>query len=262
QLAGIRVANEQVGKLLAGVIPQLFEGLTYSQLIRSIIDQQGIPEEQILTTFGRLLAVLQYPHVVCSSEDVTSSQIMHIASWENETIDVELVKFDSAVFAAPFLLSKESTESEPNEDKIVEHFDKYKSFFAGAVSKENPYGFGYKLPDRVQLEYIAVKLDDVSSIVIPPTHQEKEEYYQKNIKRFTVSVPSDPNDPNSPQTEKIKSYAEVASIISQGLLQDKINSRAERILQEAKTFTEAGLEDTDIEPEKLSSKQFPASSWR
>jgi len=248
QLAGIKVADKQAGELLAAVIPRLFEGSTYSQVIRSLMNQQGIAEEQILATFGKLLAVLQYAHIVCSSEDVTSLQLMHIVSWENETINVELVKFDSAVFA--------ETLAEPNEDRIIEHFDKYKKFFAGTLSEENPYGFGYKLPDRVQLEYIAVKLDDVSSIVIPTTHQEKEEYYQKNIKQFTESVPSDQNDPNSPQTEEIKSYAEVASIISQRLLQDKIYSKAEAILQEAKALTEAGLENIDIEAGKLNSEQF------
>jgi len=248
QFAGIRVANQQTGELLAAVIPQLFEGSTYSQIIQFLMNQQGIAEEQILTTFGELLAVLQYAHMVCSNEDVTGSQLMHIVSWENETVNVELVKFDSSVFA--------ETLAEPNEDRIIEHFNKYKKFFAGTLSEENPYGFGYKLPDRVQLEYIAVKLGDVSTIVTPPTHQETEEYYQKNIKRFTESVSSDPNDPNSPQTEEIKSYADVASIISQGLLQDKINSKAEAILQEAKALTEAGLENMDIEAEKLSSEQF------
>jgi len=248
QLAGIKVANEQAGKLLASVVPRLFDGSTYSQLIQSLMNQEGIPEEQILETFSKLLAVLQYSHIICSNEDITSSQIMHMASWENETIDVELVRFDSAVFA--------ETLSEPNEDKMVEHFNKYKKFPAGSVSEQNPYGFGYKLPDRVQLEYIVVRLDDISSIITPPTHQEREEYYRKNIDYFKVSVPSDPNDPNSPQTEQTRSYAEVESIIAEALLQNKVNSRAEMILQQARSITEADLENADIEPEKLTSEQF------
>ncbi len=235
QLAGISMANEDMGRVLGQVIPQLFRGATYSQVIRSLIDKQGIPEEQILATFGKLLAVLQYSHMICSGEDVTSSQIMHMASQENETINVELVEFESSIFA--------ETLAEPNEDRMVEHFDKYKKFFAGTVSEENPYGFGYKLPDRVQLECIACRLDDVSLIVTPPTPQEKEQYYQKNVKRFMISVPSDPNDPNSPPIEQTQSYAEVAILISDKLLQDKVNSEAEKILQEAKTLTEVGLED-------------------
>jgi len=248
QLAGIRVDNVNVGRLLGQVIPQLFKGATYSQVIRSLIDRQGIPEERILATFGKLLAVLQYSHMICSGEDVTRSQMMHMASRENETINVELVEFESSVFA--------ETPDEPNEAALVEHFDKYKKSFAGIPSEENPYGFGYKLPDRVQLEYIAIKLDDVSNIVMPPTNQEKEEYYQRNIKQFKESVPSDPNDPNSLPIERTQGYADVASFISDKLLRDKINSRAEKILQEAKALTEVGLEDTDIDAEKLTSEQF------
>ncbi len=239
RLVGIGVADADVGRLLGQIIPRLFKGATYSQVIQSLIDRHGIPEEQMWATFGKLLAVLQYSHVICSGEDVTSSQIMHMVSNENETINAELVEFESSVFA--------ETLAEPNEGRMVEHFDKYKKFFAGTVSEENPYGFGYKLPDRVQLEYIACRLDDVSLVVTPPTPQEKEQYYQKNAKQFTKTVPSDPNDPDSLPIEQAQSYAEVASFISDKLLQDKVNSKAEKILQEAKTLTEAGLDDTKNE---------------
>jgi uncharacterized protein YneF (UPF0154 family)/acyl-CoA-binding protein len=248
QLAGVRTSNEISGMQLARVIPQLFNGATYPQLIRLIVNQQGISEEEILTVFNELMTVLNYATMVCTSENITSSQIIHNVSWEGETINVEFVKFDSAVFA--------ETGDEPNEKELVEHFDKYKKFFAGDINDQNPYGFGYKLGDRVKLEYIAVKLDDVSAIVTAPTQEETEEFYQKHREELTASVPSDPNDPNSPLTERIKSYGEVASIISKGLLQNKINSKAEKIIQEAKTLTEAGLQDTNINLAEISSEQF------
>jgi hypothetical protein len=235
-LAGIRVDKANTGSVLGQIIPQLFKGAIYSQVIQSLIDRHGIPEEQVLETFGKLLAVLQYSHMICSGEDVTSSQIMHAASKENETINVELVEFDPSVFS--------EAVPEPNEATLAEHFDKYKKFFAGTLNEENPYGFGYKLPDRVQLEYIAIKHDDVSQIVTPPTPQEKEQYYQQNTKQLTKKVPSDPNDPNSPRIEQSQSYAEVANYISDTLLNDKINSQADKIMQEAKALTEADLEDT------------------
>jgi hypothetical protein len=242
QLAGIKVTNNEVGELLVKVIPQLFKGQTYKQRIRMIMEQYGIPEAQLLETVGKLLAVLQYGNLICSNEDVTVSQVMHLASCESETIDVEFVKFDSATFA--------EKQQQPSEEKILEHFNKYKNTFASDVSEENPYGFGYKLPDMVQLEYIAVKLDDISPIVAQPTPQETEDYYRKHISQFTESVPQDPNDPNSPLVEQTRNYADVASIISKQLLRDKINSKAESILQEARTLTEANLQD--IKPGNLS----------
>jgi hypothetical protein len=247
-LAGVKTSNEVSGMQLARVIPQLFNGATYSQLIGSITNRQGISEEQILTAFSELVTVLMYARMICTSEDVTIPQIMHNASWEEETIDVEFVKFDSAVFAM--------TGSEPSEKELVEHFDKYKKFFAGDISDQNPYGFGYKLDDRVQLEYIAVKLDEVAATVTAPTEEEAEEFYQKHREEFAASVPSDPNDPNSPPTKRIKSYGEVAGIILEDLLQIKINSEAEKILQEARTLTEAGLQATGMELAEISAEQF------
>jgi len=249
QLAGISIPNSEVGELLGKLIPQLFEGQTYSQRIGAIMKQSRIPQDKILSTVGKLLAVLQYSHMICSNEDVTTQQIMHAASAEEEGIDAAFVKFDSAVFA--------KSQGQPGEAQLTEHFDKYKKFFPGDVSGENPYGFGYKLPDRVQLEYIAVKLDDVRTIVKLPTQDELEDYYDRNKEAlFTEQVPSDPNDPNSPQIEKRKSYAEVAGTISEQLLKSRINSTAERILQEARTLTDPNLTDADTDSGKLTSEQL------
>jgi len=248
QLAGIRIANDNAGQLLARVIPQLFDGQTYSQRTAQLVNRYRMPETQILATFGKLLAVYQYAHLICETCDVTSSQLMHMASFENETIDVAFVKFDSAFFCDSSRRSEPERDERQatNDEELLEHFNKYKKFFAGDVSEENPYGFGYKLPDRIQLEYIAVKLDDISPTVPPPTSQETEEYYQKHTEQFTESVPQDPNDPNSPLVKQTRSYAEVASIISRQLLKDKINSKAENILQEARTLTEAEGRDQSL----------------
>ena len=249
QRAGIRVPNAQAAELLGQAIPRLFNGQTYSQLIGGIISRQRIPEDLILTTLSKLLAVLQYARMICSNEDVTTRQIMQAVGAEEESINVEFVKFDSALFA--------ETQDQPSEEEMVEHFDKYKKFLPGAISDENPYGFGYKLPDRVQLEYMVVRLDDIRAIVAPPTQDEVGEYYNRRKEQlFTEQVPSDPNDPNSPLMERVKSYAEVAGSISEWLLRDKINSTAERILQEAKTLTEAGLENADMEPEDATAEQL------
>jgi hypothetical protein len=244
--AGIRVSKEEAGNLLGRAIPSLFNGTSYSQLIETMVSRQGIPESKILEAFGKLLAVSEYAKMMCSTQNITKSQIMHSVSWDNERFDVEFVKMDSAVFA--------DTQDEPSEEEMVEHFEMYKKFFAGEISDQNPYGFGYKLADRVKLEYIAVKFEDVSKTVATPTQQEKEEYYQRHSQQMTKQVPLDPNDPNSPMIERTRSYGEVASEISKILLQNKINSKVEQIIQEAKTLTEVGFEE--VLTDTLSAEQF------
>jgi len=249
ELAGIRIPNSEAGNLLARIIPQLFQGQTYSQIIGTLVNRQGIPQKQILATFGKLLAVLQYTNIACSAEDVTVSQLAHIVSRENETINAELVRFDSAVFA--------ETQKEPTEEEVVEHFNKYKKFFPGQVSQENPYGFGYKLTDRVQLEYIALETDNIIPIIEQPKQEEAEEYYQRNRDQlFTDQVPADPNDPNSPMIDRTKSYAEVAADVGQRLFRSKINAKIEQILQDAKTRADAAIDKTASDIEQLTPEQL------
>ena len=248
ELAGIAISNEQCKNILTEAIPQLAQGITYPQLISSIMSRQRIAEDEVLGIFGKLLAVLEYARAVCGSEDITNSQIMHDISRENELVEVDFVRMESSVFAAE--------QSQPDREQLIKHFEEHNEYFSGDLSEQNPYGFGYKLPDRISLEYIIIKLDDISKIVTKPTQEETEDYYQKNREKFTVEVPQDPNDPNSLATTRIRSYAEVANILSNQLLQNKIRSKAEMILQEAKNLTEAGFENIDDDPGSLSSEQF------
>ncbi|MHC4559180.1 MAG: hypothetical protein ACYS80_17965, partial [Planctomycetota bacterium] len=247
--SGIMVSNEQTGELLGKVLPQMYNGRKYSQIIQDIMNQYGLPEQRLLDIFSELLAIMQYAQMICSNEDITSSQITQAVAIERESISADLVEFESSVFT--------STVKDPTPDAEQAHFDKYKKFVAGEVSNENPCGFGYRLPDRVQLEYIIVRLDDVAPLVSAPTNQEKEDYYNRNrLQSFTEQVQTDPNDPNSPMINQTKSYAEVIDDITQQLLKNKINAEANRILQEVKTNTDPALDDTGTEPVKLTTEKL------
>jgi hypothetical protein len=233
QAAGFRVPNEEVAKVLEGVIPQLFKS-TYAQVIPSVMNRFSVPEEKILTTFGKLFAVLRYAQIIASGENITTSQIRHMASAEMESLNAELVQFKASYFA--------NKNEMPPEQAVTAQFEKYKADFPGAVSEANPFGFGYRLPDRVQFDYIALKLSDVASVAKPVTEEEAEQYYQQNrARQFTQKVPTDPNDPNSPQTTQVKSYAEVADTIRNQLRRQRVLTKAEQILREAKSVADANL---------------------
>ena len=249
KLAGIKVSNEQAGELLGKVLPQTYSGRKYSQIIQEIMNQYGLPEQRLLEIFSDLLATMQYAQMICSNEDITSSQITQAVAIERESISTDLVEFESSVFT--------STVEGPTPGDEQDYFNKYKKFVPSEVSDENPYGFGYRLPDRVQLEYIAVRLDDVAPLISAPTNQEKEDYYNRNrLQSFTEQVQTDPNDPNSPMKDQTKSYAEVIDDITQQLLKNKINAEANRILQEAKTITDPALDDIGTEPAKFTTEKL------
>jgi hypothetical protein len=248
QQAGFKISDASARSSLAETIPALYKNASYSQVMNSLTNNMGISEDRIVSTFAKLLAVCEYARTVCSEEDITTRQIMQTVSRQEETVNAELVKFNSS------LLSEK--QRQPSEQEIQSHFDKYKKYSAGEVSEENPYGFGYKLPDRVGLEYIAVKLKDLSAKTPKPTQQELEDYYQANRDLFTMEVPLDPNDPNSPPTKQIRRYSEVVNLILGSLLNEKINSTAEKILQQARSLTEEKLSNIDTNSTGPTSRQF------
>ncbi|MHC4293070.1 MAG: hypothetical protein ACYSTX_02150, partial [Planctomycetota bacterium] len=246
--AGIKISSQRARSQLAQVIPQLFNNMTYQQVLGSIMRQSGISEEHVANIFSKVLAVLIYARETCSNESFTSNQLSQMTSYQQEMINSELVRFSADLFVA-------DSNDFPKDD-LVEHFEKYKAFYPGQISAENPFGFGYLLPDMARLEYIFVKIDDISGIVSEPEPEEVEDYYQKQRQQYTASVPLDPNDPNSPMIQKQKSYAEVANLIADQLLQRNINSKADEIIQQAKTLTESALEKADLDILTASAQQI------
>jgi hypothetical protein len=251
QQAGIRIPNDQTRLFLNNFIPQVFQGATYAQVINSIVnaplrsEAMRVSEYQVISAFSNLIAVLEYGRTICSTENLTAQQIKHYVKSSLQTVDVNFVKFDSDVFA--------KDAPEPNDNSLNEQFEKYKDYFAGQFSDQNPYGFGYKIPDCAQLQYIAIKLDDVEKIVPKPSQEELEQYYNKYKAYLTEKIPSDPNDPNSPAIDRTKNFAEVADTIEQTLLQQKIDTKSNQIIQKAISLTESPEADSkQISPDQFS----------
>jgi hypothetical protein len=241
--AGLRISTELVGQSLAQIIPQVFPGQSYGVVMADRVSRYGVPEERVLRTFADMLGVLQYAQIVCATENLTTAQIRHTASRQGETLDVEFVQLEAEAFV--------DTERTPPAQELRAQFDQYKDFYAGQVSESNPYGFGYKLPARVQMDYIAVKTDDVAEIVTAPTEEEAERYYRDNRDdQFTRQVPADPNDPNSPTIPEVVPYAEIAEDIREQLTRQAITTRAEQILADAKNLADAELEAIGIDDQE------------
>jgi hypothetical protein len=241
QMAGVRVPLDMAKLQLEAIIPHMGERLTYSDFVAWIVSRQQVSEKELLGTFAELMAVVEYGKMMCSTQNITAQQMLYEAHRREETLDVNCVVFEAKMFA--------EESSQPSEKEINEHFEKYKGFFPGEVSEQNPYGFGYKLLERVQLEYMAVRLDDVAATVPKLTQQEMEDYYQQHSSQppITYAVPSDPNDPNSPMTTRVRSYAEVATALSKMLYQQRVDSKAEQLLFDAESITEANMVGIDNE---------------
>lgn len=252
--AGVRTPVESSKSQLEILMPRLNRGATYAQIIGVIEKRNRVSEKQVLEAFSDMTSVIEYCRTICATENRTIQQVLNRTNLRLETIDVNYVVCGADTFV--------DESFKPTAGKMEEQFEKYKGNFAGEAGEDNPYGFGYKLPDRVRLEYIAVRLDDVASIVKPLTQQEVEEYYQQHLSQPPIAYAArlDPNDPNSELVRKTRSYAEVASVISKGLYQQRVDSKAERILLDAKSIAEVNLSGIEAEQSKLTDEQIKKGS--
>ncbi len=141
--------------------------------------------------------------------------------------------------------AEEFTEGipEPLDADVTTQFDKYKDQAPKSYTKENPFGFGYKQPDRVRLEYLLAS-EDVVQRVTRPADRRMRQYYREHTSEFVKEVPIPSTKPvveqpttapaTQPETRKVqKTYAEsreeIAAILSQEAVQRKLDDVVARV---------------------------------
>lgn len=254
--AGCAVTPEMAGNTLKSVIPQMTNNqVDAAALVKNIAAATGMSDEQILKSFADVLTILAYSRVVTDTENVTISQLENTYARMNERMDVNFVQFAAADF--------EDKVPQPTDAQITGQFEKFKNAVPGVITEENPVGFGYKLPPRVALDYMIIKIDDVKKNVAQPTEEEVEEFYRQNLDRppITIEVQQDPNDPNSKTIKKQRPYAEVADMIRKGLYARKVNAQGTKILSQAIEQADRGFETADFEKTSLETLRAKAGDY-
>ncbi|MBN1817982.1 MAG: hypothetical protein JW828_11530 [Sedimentisphaerales bacterium] len=265
--AGSVVSMSDATELLKGLVPRLTAGpegqggISAKDLVGLIMKRDRVPEDQIIGTFAKMLAVLNYAQMVTVREDLTVNQLRgqiarkgdSVAQVRPEQISAELVKFPIVNFT--------DSIDEPKDLELTQQLNGFKANEPGRASKENPYGFGYKLPPRVQLDYLLIRQEQVKETIEPPTPEEMELFYQQNQDNtqysniFKQRIPPDPNDPAAEEIQKTRPYAEVAGRVRDILVRQKTNRKADMIINEARSLCDApfaGMDPAEVTGEQLS----------
>jgi len=251
QNAGCATSPKQAGEILKMLVEEMTKGqVDAATLVGNACQAHQMTENDCLQAFADVLAIVSYARIVTEIEDVTEAEMAAAVSMSQEKFSAEFVEFNAKTFAGQ--------AGEPTEQEIAEQFSKYKNYLPGAITQDNPFGLGYKQRARIAVEYMIVKLDDVKKLVTIPTEEEAEEFYQQNLERFAEEIPADANDPNSQPTKKQKSYAEVAGVIKDALLNRKVNAKATQILGQATEIADAEIIGLDFEKAKV--EEFKAKA--
>lgn len=252
--AGCVMPKESALQTLRYAIPQMTGNQAdAAMLVSSIISKNNISEEQILRIFSDLLAVLSYANDVMNSQAVTINQVKAELGRSKERIDAEFAKID----AKPFI----DETAEITDEQLRQQFEKYNAAVPGNPTQDNPFGFGYMLPKRVELEYMIVLMDDVEKQVEKPTPEAIEEYYTQNISRFQTQVPSDPNNPESEKIIQTRPFAEVVAEIQREIKNEKTTTLVNIIFNDIKAETETGFETVNFDEASAEQLQKAAGDY-
>ena len=210
-----------------------------STIVANLSRQHKVPQEAVVDIFAKLLSVMAYVDGATKMNNVSLPEIAAKIGYDKQEITATYVEFRADSFTAGI--------EEVDEAMLQEQFESYKGYKALSINDNNPYGFGYKIPDRVCLEYIIIDLDDVETLVRIPTEEEMETHYSRNRSRYTEEPRQDGQNPQSQTTPRIKSYSEVREQIKNELIEQRTNARAEMIMGDIRADIGRDLLDKDTE---------------
>lgn len=251
--AGYIISHEEAKQILRAVIPQMMQ-VDAKLVVEQIINKNNITEERIIRAFADLLTVVYYANAVMDNQAVTLNQIKAFLGRSKERLDAEFVEIGAETFV--------EDETSVSDTDIQNQFESFRQKKPNDPTDDNPFGFGYKLPKRVQVEYMILLMDDVKSQIEPPAAEAMEEFYSNNIERFQTSIPSDPNNPDSEKITQTRSFAEVAPQIRLAIETNKSMKLANMIFNEIKDMTESGLEEITFDEATVDQLQMAAGDYQ
>jgi hypothetical protein len=162
-----------------------------------------------------------------------------ILAQEQQRIRADVVVLDALAFAGGL--------PAPDEAQLRAHFEKFNAFEPGRPDlRDNPFGFGYRIPDRMKLEVLTLRFADVRARVASSKTPEQwtdeaAAYYVQNEADFRADAPASANplDVAAPSSGPIKPFEQVRESIIGRLIEMETDARLDQIIRRMRNRTEA-----------------------
>jgi len=219
---GLSASNAQINARINSVPKDVSKG---KNLVAEAAGNVGRNHDFVYEAFRNLITIEQYINLISGGDvRLTKPLLRRFISDFTSTVKVSLIEVSSST-----LLDK---APKPTQEQLEKLFEKYSKNFKG---EGEPYGFGYKYPDRVKLEYLAVPIDRVIKTV-QVRDEEIYSYYQKNKQEFAVPASGATPDSSGPQLTRVREYKEVRAQIENKLRGIKARQLAEEMVQLAQNM--------------------------
>lgn len=109
---------------------------------------------------------------------------------------LQQIQLEAVELAASDLLSQVPA---PTPDDLKKQFDAFADYYPDSPpSQQNPHGFGYRYPNRVTLQYLGVRHDDVRNTVLKTKSTydwtvDARKYYKLRQSQFQTTQPAKPD---------------------------------------------------------------------
>jgi hypothetical protein len=242
--SGVRVGREAAKQ-------QLVEMGVTNEFLKAVNARTRVSYDQLYDIVGKWMGVLWLAEMQASA--MTDSLPREKHAYRNQF--QEAIARVSILDAEAFL----PLVPEPTEEQLQAFFEEHKSEKQGHTEAE--LQFGYRLPDRVRVEYLTVDPADVARKIRVKSSQ-VEQFFEDHRNRYTKPDPAAGNNPQAPQIPM--TFEEARFQVKEDLRLQRAIEEAQRIVNEMKDEADAPWrasvpgEDGFLEPTTTDFASFEA----
>ncbi len=179
QKMSITVSNDQLNGMIEN-IPTL---------------KTGDPDrdDDLRAALSQLLLVRQAYERASSAIKITQPMIVQQLAAMGQSLTLNTVELNASQYT--------SKVPPVSPEQLKAQFDQFAGLLKGAIYADNPFGFGYKFPDRVKIQYISTPRAQVRAFVEANTapgkpkdpyewEVEAQKYYRQNQTEFATTQPA------------------------------------------------------------------------
>ena len=214
------VSEENVSRFLQSVG---YSGVPYQETV-SRLRSQGIPESQLRGAVARMLQVLQQFEESQVQTMPSIPRVRRLFADLNEKVDLRLLVLPASEFL--------SQVAEPTDEQIRGQFETYRDVAPSRGRTADDYGFGYRLPDRVSVQYLWVQEDIVRRVTEAEPRLAREYYLEHRddptfLDDIGYEVEAAEAGPETPSAEPIK-FSQVRGAIMAKLKSDAVEAKLQQ----------------------------------
>ncbi len=246
--AGVLVGESDVDDFFARTVGS---GETYSHFVSALrATSPSWTEQRVRSTVADWLRV--HKAFTDAAVSCPPSELNCRVTFRNmqEQISVRLLRLTPDMF--------DNEVADPNDRRIREHFAAFRTRFEGQARSVNDFGFGYKVPGKARIDYLALRGDVLERVTTPPRTDVEDEFlrnpgrYTKEVVTEATTGPATTQAATGPTRTVPMSFAEARDQIIEELRGQAVSERLDRLAMqveaEVQRLAQAGTAVTELYP--------------